>query len=167
MGYPVIVFERCDPKLHPVGAIWRVLTCVLYRFTGAVVVQIKAATNYFRRYSRVYVISNPSLGQDDADDDIVLPDLPAGPFVAAMGRFTDQKNFEMLIEAFGRIADQYPDWSLVIFGDGPNRSRFHALVASLNLSNRVHMLGIVERPWRALRHASLFVLSSRYEGFLA
>jgi glycosyltransferase involved in cell wall biosynthesis len=82
-----------------------------------------------------------------------------------MGRLHPQKGFDLLLEAFSRIKDQYPDWSLTILGDGPLREQIESLRDELGLKGRVHLPGAVKNPHQVLKQAELFVLSSRREGF--
>jgi GalNAc-alpha-(1->4)-GalNAc-alpha-(1->3)-diNAcBac-PP-undecaprenol alpha-1,4-N-acetyl-D-galactosaminyltransferase len=70
----------------------------------------------------------------------------------------------LLIAAFANVAPAFPDWRLVIAGDGVERPALEALVADLGLSDRVSLPGVVDATAH-LADADLFVLSSRYEGF--
>jgi len=82
-----------------------------------------------------------------------------------MGRFVRQKGFDLLIKAFARLKDRYPNWTLTILGDGNLRPQLESLRAELGLENRVHLPGIVKNPHQILKQADIFVFSSRYEGF--
>lgn len=82
-----------------------------------------------------------------------------------MGRLDRQKGFDLLIEAFSRIAAKHPDWSVHILGDGSERAALEALIESKHLAGRVVLRGWVDDPVAELRAAELFVLSSRFEGF--
>jgi glycosyltransferase involved in cell wall biosynthesis len=82
-----------------------------------------------------------------------------------MGRFHRAKGFDLLLRAFARINNQYPDWSLTIFGDGPLREQMESLCDELGLKDCVHLPGRVRNPHHFMQQADLFVLSSRYEGF--
>jgi glycosyltransferase involved in cell wall biosynthesis len=98
--------------------------------------------------------------------------LPAGwenrrgnKMLTAVGRLTRQKGFDLLLEAFARIAKTHPDWKLVIWGEGEARLELEAQRDALGLSNRVEMPGLTPRPGLWLETADAFVLSSRYEGW--
>jgi glycosyltransferase involved in cell wall biosynthesis len=82
-----------------------------------------------------------------------------------MGRLSVEKGFDLLIEAFGRVAAHRPDWSLTILGDGPERARLECLAAELHLEYRVSLPGRVADPLPLLADAQAFALPSRYEGF--
>jgi len=71
----------------------------------------------------------------------------------------------MLLRAFARCADSHPAWRLRIFGEGSERANLTRLAADLGLSGRVSLEAPIKEPERLLRSSSLFILSSRYEGF--
>jgi glycosyltransferase involved in cell wall biosynthesis len=101
-----------------------------------------------------------------------LPPLPGGPStletptVIAAGRLVPQKGFDMLVPAWAPVARRHPDWRLRIYGGG-RPFRFHALrriVFEHELYNEVLLMGRTERLGEEMARASLFVLSSRFEG---
>jgi glycosyltransferase involved in cell wall biosynthesis len=91
--------------------------------------------------------------------------LESGPIVVAAGRLCRQKGFDLLFEAFGRIAREFPAVRLIILGKGEERDVLRALADSLGISARVDFPGWLPNPHAVISRASVFVLSSRYEGF--
>jgi glycosyltransferase involved in cell wall biosynthesis len=89
-----------------------------------------------------------------------------GPVVLFIGNLLPVKGLEVLIDAFGRLAGQGIDFTGLLIGQGPLRSRLEDQVARLGLRDRVRLLGT--RPHDRLpdwyRAADLFVLPSRSEG---
>jgi glycosyltransferase involved in cell wall biosynthesis len=81
--------------------------------------------------------------------------------VVAAGRLNTQKGFDLLIEAWRPVAERHPDWTLRIYGSGPERPALERAAAGLpvELPGRTDALGA------AMAAGSLFVLSSRWEGF--
>jgi glycosyltransferase involved in cell wall biosynthesis len=84
--------------------------------------------------------------------------------VIAVGRYTYQKGFDLLINAWKTINQRHPDWQLHIYGEGEKES----------LENQIHTLNLdnscfLEKPVRNIEEkyieSSIFVLSSRFEGF--
>ncbi len=90
---------------------------------------------------------------------------PAGPVILAMGRLTWAKDFITLLEAFDRVVAAIPGARLVILGEGKQRKNLEKKIAALKLNECVSLPGYIENPYNYLHRASLFVLSSRYEGF--
>jgi glycosyltransferase involved in cell wall biosynthesis len=84
--------------------------------------------------------------------------------VIAAGRFRWQKGFDLLIDAFEQVVRHRPDWKLRIYGDGELEERLRRRVARQHLYNNVYVMGRTERLADQLERASLFALSSRYEG---
>jgi glycosyltransferase involved in cell wall biosynthesis len=80
-----------------------------------------------------------------------------------VGRFSRQKNFPLLIRAFAQLRRSRPA-RLVILGDGEARPEVEALVRSLGLSGDVDLPGFDLNPFRYMRRASVYVLSSDWEG---
>lgn len=82
----------------------------------------------------------------------------------AVGRYVHQKGFDLLVEAWDMVVRKHPDWSLYIYGEGDRagieqRIRERGLGSSLVAEGKTH--GIIEK----YQESSIFVLSSRYEGF--
>lgn len=92
----------------------------------------------------------------------VLKDANAR-IICAIGRLTPQKGFDQLLLAFARMPHR--DAELVILGEGALRKPLEEQARQLGISDRVHMPGFVDNPAQVLAKASLFVLSSRWEGF--
>ncbi len=99
-----------------------------------------------------------------------IPSRPAAPAgertrtVLAAGRLAPQKGFDLLIEAFDAVAARHPDWELSIFGEGRLRKALTEQIKNLGLGGRVHLRGTTKHLHRELALASVFALSSRFEG---
>lgn len=85
------------------------------------------------------------------------------PVVVGAGRLAPQKDFETLIRAIGRVRAEMPV-RLVILGEGPLREELMNLVEDLELADHVRLPGFIANPFPYMRRASLFVLSSAWEG---
>lgn len=83
--------------------------------------------------------------------------------VMGLGRLTAQKDFETLVRAFAQ-AQRPENARLVIFGEGEDRTQLEDLVFDLGLSDLVDLPGYTNEPYAHLANASLFVLSSAWEG---
>ncbi|ADH85789.1 glycosyltransferase [Desulfurivibrio alkaliphilus] len=117
---------------------------------------------------QVEVIYNPTVTPDIAE----RRRLPMGhpwlagdgpPVVMGIGRLTPQKDFVTLLRAFARLRRQRL-CRLIILGEGPLRNDLQAEARELGIAEDVDLPGYVQDPIPWLARASLFVLSSRYEG---
>ncbi len=86
------------------------------------------------------------------------------PVLLAAGRLTYQKGYPDLLEAFAAVARRV-ECELWILGEGPERPSIEASIARLGLGSSVRLLGFQANPQAFMRRASVFVLSSLYEGF--
>ncbi|MBE9044416.1 glycosyltransferase family 4 protein [Pleurocapsales cyanobacterium LEGE 10410] len=169
-NHPVIIAEHCDPNLISYGRLWEILRRIVYPFAGRLVSVSQGVEDYFTwlPQAKKIVIYNPFFIPHNSGVEVV--EIPAGvnpeqQWIMSMGRLTQQKGFDLLLEAFAQVAPQHPDWQLVILGEGELRSDLEQLITKLNLQERVVLPGRVKDPFPLLRRAQLFVMSSRFEGF--
>lgn len=87
----------------------------------------------------------------------------APPVILGCGRLTRQKGFPVLLHAFARLRRQM-DCRLIILGEGRERSNLLRLAGDLGVADQVDLPGFVSNPYAYMRRASLFVLSSLWEG---
>lgn len=84
--------------------------------------------------------------------------------VIAVGRYTWQKGFDLLIEAWFNVAKYHPDWTLHIYGLG-DKEYYQNLAKEKRIEDKVICHSFAEDVYEKYRECSIFVLSSRYEGF--
>jgi GalNAc-alpha-(1->4)-GalNAc-alpha-(1->3)-diNAcBac-PP-undecaprenol alpha-1,4-N-acetyl-D-galactosaminyltransferase len=113
------------------------------------------------------VIHNPFPPLDVQPMPVRLPRglAPNRPWIASMGRLSYAKGFDVLLAAFARIAARFPEWQLVIIGDGELRERLHRQAGELIANDRIVFAGALAEPFALLQQAKFFVMASRYEGF--
>jgi glycosyltransferase involved in cell wall biosynthesis len=86
-----------------------------------------------------------------------------GPIVLGAGRLTPQKNFRLLIDAFATLKRDHHA-RLVILGDGPERPALEAQILRHGLQEAVALPGFLANPYACMARASVFALSSDFEG---
>jgi glycosyltransferase involved in cell wall biosynthesis len=89
----------------------------------------------------------------------------AGQRIITVGSLKEQKNHALLLRAFAQLVPKRPSAKLMILGEGAVRPQLEALARDLGIADRLVMPGFALDPWPYLASASLFVLSSDYEGF--
>ncbi len=85
--------------------------------------------------------------------------------IVAMGRYIAQKGFDLLIQAFSLLKDEFKDWKLLIYGEGQDRVFLQQLINKLSLQENIILKKNTSDIEEIMSETSLFVLPSRYEGF--
>jgi glycosyltransferase involved in cell wall biosynthesis len=160
---PVIVSERIDPGMQPLGKFWERLRRVTYALADLIIVQSEAALKFFPTslQTRAQVIPNPVLPPPGYRSSKAVNDSS----IISVGRLDHQKGFDLLLRAFARVRDRHNEWTLTILGEGPKRRELESLRNELGLDQCAFLPGRVEDVYQQLAQADLFVMSSRYEGF--
>jgi GalNAc-alpha-(1->4)-GalNAc-alpha-(1->3)-diNAcBac-PP-undecaprenol alpha-1,4-N-acetyl-D-galactosaminyltransferase len=170
---PLVIAERTDPVAHGarIGWLARQVRAASYARADCVVVQteqarlgLAAVVGEQPRDDHLQVIGNP----------VHIPDIQAQPgradahgrfHIAAAGRLVPDKGMDQLLAAFARLASRFPDWDLVIYGDGPLKADLTNQAVTLSIEARVTFAGTVPDLNMALQRAHVFALPSRLEGF--
>lgn len=84
--------------------------------------------------------------------------------VIAIGRYTYQKGFDRLIDAWRILSPDYPDWKLKIIGDGEDKDMMEEMIDKYNLRNSLFLISSNNEIEKYYLEASFYVMSSRYEG---
>lgn len=85
--------------------------------------------------------------------------------IIAVGRLTDQKGFDMLIDVFDMVRSKMPDWELNIFGEGEDFSALESKIKSKKAEHCINLRGSVKNISKKYFESSIFALSSRWESF--
>lgn len=169
LDVPLIVCERTNPGFSSsAGPTLQRLRRWLYPRASMVTVQAEASLSAMKEcvpgLQRLAVVPNP-LPPDLPAPRIHGTEAPARHRLVAMGRFVPSKRFGELIVLFERLAPQFPDWDLYIWGDGPLRPQLQLKLEETGYADRVFLPGRTATPWAELLASDLFVLSSEVEGF--
>ena len=155
----IIVSERNDPYMDGRSKLVDLLTSLLYPRAKAVVFQTKRAASYFSmlKLQNSVIIPNPVFIQHGKKAE------HKGKIVT-VGRLTQQKNQQMLIDAFAEIKKRFPYAELHIFGEGEFREALTSKAKALGLSGCVFLPGNLKDVHVHIADAGIFVLPSDYEG---
>lgn len=161
-GVRVVACEHTDPRHQELNPVWSALRIATYPLADAVTF---LTSNVARRWElwlggRAHLMPNPiAVGPTGGADGLTYPRN-----LIAAGRLIPLKGFDLLVEAFQRIAGRHADWGLTILGEGSMRSQLERQIEKAGLTGQVHLPGLVPDPHAWFAAADLFVLSSLHEG---
>lgn len=161
-GVRVVACEHTDPRHQELNPVWSALRIATYPLADVVTF---LTANIAQRWElwlagKTWLMPNPIAM--DSTISAVRFGYPRN--LIAAGRLIPLKGFDLLVEAFQRIAGRHVDWGLTILGEGFMRSQLELQIERAGLTGRVQMPGLVRNPPDWFAGADLFVLSSRYEG---
>ena len=158
---PVISSERIDPRKSPF--VRNILRRIFLPLTTHLVVQTKDIKAFYPEFiqKKTSIIYNPV-----SETVFHLQDEPKENVIISVGKLDGQKNQKLLINAFARIADKFPEWKLVIYGEGRERDSLESLVSSFKsqVSSRIQLPGRCETVIEKMNRAKVFAFSSDFEG---
>lgn len=165
LGVPFLISERNDPYTTEAFSSFekKVLHFLYNHFVTKAVFQSHGAASYYYHPDdpRSIIIPNP----------LFLETMPSPKLsekqsrrIVSAGRLNFQKNFTLLITAFAKVHEKYPEYQLIIFGEGEQRSQLENVCTALHLGAAVALPGIEKDIFSKLAEAEMFVLSSNFEG---
>lgn len=158
---PIIVTERADPDHYPSWKKFlhrRAASCA-----SGFVFQTPDAQEWYSRYIEgipVRVIPNAV----NPDMEFEAHKGPRQKVIVTAARFVDEKNIPLLLHAFAKICASWPEYSLILYGDGYLRKQLEQEAQELGIASRVCFPGFTNNVASKIKSASLFVLSSDVEG---
>ena len=84
--------------------------------------------------------------------------------IVSVGRLADTKNQKLLIDAFGDFHKKFPDYKLEIYGEGPLRQKLQEQINNLQIEDYAFLCGNTDEIFKELYTATMFVLTSEFEG---
>lgn len=156
----VVCADRADPYSLP--KIWQKLVRWAFIKANRCVFQLEPQMLWYGEnvISKSCVIPNP-----------YLPVSKAVPFsgersktIVSVGRYDEQKRYDLLIEAFKQVRQFHPEYELILYGAGVCESDYRKLIQDLKLEGAVKLAGWCNNPAETIRRAGCFVLSSSFEG---
>ncbi len=164
----VIATEHTHPPSQQLSGMWQRLRRLTYPRAARVVALTRGTADWLARHvpgSRLAVIPNPvHWPLPRSEPRLPPPAVPGRHYLLGVGRLHPDKGFDVLIDAYARLAGRFPDWDLLILGEGDERARLAAQAEAAGLAGRVYMPGRGGNVADWYESADLYVLSSRFEG---
>lgn len=159
VSVPVISSERIDP--HFFGRAKSLLRWLLLRRTTHLVVQTERIKSFYSKklQARTTIIKNPV-----TEKVFELQPVEKQKRIIAVGRLAYQKNYPMMFRAFAKVHHDFPDWQLVVYGNGPQKDEIHGVIERLGMEGHIILAGKSDHVVEEMNKSSLFVMSSDYEG---
>lgn len=159
---PVAVSVRSEPDREYYSLLLKFLAKTLFGSAAGVVLQTKECLDFFPKNIRekAVILKNPVSSsffreryQGEREKTIVT-----------VGRIDENKNHQMLVKAFAGIAEEFPEYKLIIYGDGEKKKELQNLAKVLGLQERILFPGNIDNVADAIYKTRVFVLSSNKEG---
>ncbi len=140
----------------------RILADLLFSRAAGVILQTERSRSFFCRKVGAKAVILPN----SLNPDFIRPRYEGEreKKIVSVGRMDANKNHEMQLRAFAALKDKYPEYELVIYGDGELRSYIEETAAKLGIADRVSLPGVVPDVAARIERAALFMLTSYSEG---
>ena len=145
LGIPVAVSVRSEPAREYYNGWMRFLAKNLFALADGVILQTKECFSFFpeRVKKKAVILRNPINSSFFRERYVGERDKT----IVTVGRVDQNKNHQMLINAFAEIAQEYPDYQLIIYGDGNQRETLLKLVEGMDLQERILLPGRAIPPF--------------------
>ncbi|XVG94920.1 glycosyltransferase [Eubacteriales bacterium KG125] len=90
---------------------------------------------------------------------------PHSKKILAVGRLNYEKGFDLLIKIWASIAKDFPDWSIDLYGDGPEKDNLIALAKEAKVEDTLNFMGWQDNLHKVFQDYAFFVMPSLREGF--
>ena len=156
---PVLVSERNDPARDRRSSFEMWLCKKLYQKADRVVFQTKYQSEFYSKWCKdnSVIIGNPISAP-------VYEGAHESKDIICVGKLMDQKNHPMMIRAFSKIASEFADTQVYIYGEGRKRAELEQLIADSGMSSSIHLMGNSPEIFSIMQKNEYFVMCSDYEG---
>lgn len=148
------IAKMCAIFVNMYDYMWKIKS-----YDAIVVLTEEDKTLNWKGWKNVYVIPNPLTKQYTSVSTL------KNKVVVAVGRLVPQKNLASLIRVWRKVADVHPDWILQIWGNGSLHDELENQIVEQKLYGKVMLMGYADDVMEKMSRASVFALSSSYEGF--
>jgi glycosyltransferase involved in cell wall biosynthesis len=178
LNIPLILSERSNHRLYFTASIkhrvWKWLLGKAYRKAASIITisdesKVAIVRDFMVLGEKIYTIYNglsfphlDRLKEEPVTDFNFIKDIS---YIIAVGSINKAKNYPLLIESFSILHSKHENTRLIILGKGERENEIKELITRLHLYEVIHLGGYCANPYKYLKHASCYVLSSAWEGF--
>jgi len=159
---PILWSERGDFASYKF--LHRKLILKAYKNADLLVFQTEMARDQYPRSlsKKSFVIPNPCFLASKRSIKEKCPERKKR--VVSVGRFAFEKRFDVLINSFIKIHPLFPEYELLLFGDGELKDEYESIITKSHAEDFIHLPGKIKNIEDYIYDSSLFVLSSEHEG---
>lgn len=156
-----IVSERVDPYSRS-GRFNKIIFAI-FSLADGFVFQTEQAQRFFptRVQKKSVIIPNPVFPEDCLQE---YTGVKKNVIVNIARLDVKQKRQDIIIQAFYIISKKYPDYHLLLYGDGADKDIIEKKIAELGLTEKVELKGVTSNVYQSLGEAQVMILASDYEG---
>jgi len=148
-----------NPFLHSLFSLWDHKIMNSLKYCHCVVTLTKQDVSFWQKYiSHIEVIPNMLTITPKK-----VTDYGAKRVISA-GRYMTEKGFDRLINTWNLINKHFDDWHLFIFGNG-DKEQYQHMVNQYHLNDTIHLMPATKDIAEEFSKSSIYVMTSRYEGF--
>lgn len=137
--------------------VWQLLRRILYPMADKLLILTNEDKPKYHYVDKIEIIPNPLVLKHMHNN------IQRENIILGVGRLHEVKGFDMLIRAFSKINRE--GWKLVIAGEGSERNTLETLINRLNIADKVELPGLIDDMELYYKKSSIYVLSSRSEGY--
>lgn len=162
LGIPVITSVRGEPMEEYYNGVLRLLSKTLMGLSAGLILQTPDAKAYFPKWiqKKAVILDNP-LNPEFIDEYYTGERKKE---IVTVGRLDSNKNQKLIIDAFCKIAEKFPDYNLILYGDGEDREFLTEYVKKSPYASQIFLPGPIKNVKARIQKAKIFVLSSNTEG---
>lgn len=162
LNIPVITSVRGEPTEEYYTPILRFLSKTFMGLSSGIILQTPDAREYFPKWmqKKSIILDNP-LNPEFIDEYYTGERKKE---IVSVGRLDSNKNQKLIIDAFLKIAGDFPDVNLILYGNGEDKEMLTEYVQKSSYADRIFFPGLIPDVKEKIQKAKIFVLSSKTEG---
>lgn len=160
---PCIISERNNPIVEEIPRLWVVLRRLIYPLANNLVLQTEGVKKIYEKKmnpQKITILPNPVSTQLSQ---LRKQTLKKEKILLTVGRLKKHKSQEQIITAYKNISPE--GWKLIIIGNGDQKQKLENLIEEYKLSKKIKIISGVKQMDKYYNNASIFVFTSKYEGF--